>query len=117
MAGVAALWVVRQLEGVEDGLLSGGEHGALIDVPAGGGEGEQVQAVEFVWDVAPGLVGGVRDHPHQQQRKPAELDVRADAVLAVVEHQPQPEGTIHVPPAAFDLQQPVLGSIPTIPET
>ncbi len=43
--------------------------------------------------------------------------MRADAVLAVVEHQPQPEGTIHVPPAAFDLQQPVLGSIPTIPET
>jgi hypothetical protein len=34
--------------------------------------------------------------------EPADLDVGADAVLAVVEHRPQPEAALHVPPAPFD---------------
>jgi hypothetical protein len=52
----------------------------------------RVHAVEFVADVAPGVAGGVLDHPQEQQRQPAQLDVGADAVLAVVEHRAQPEG-------------------------
>ena len=41
----------------------------------------------------------------QQLGEPAQLDVRADPVLAVVEHRPQPERALHVAPAAFDLQR------------
>ena len=54
----------------------------------GGGEGDQVHAVEFVAEVAPGVAGGVVGvvgDADQQQRQPAQLDVGADAVFAVVE--------------------------------
>jgi len=57
------------------------------DAAVVGGEGDQVEAIEFVADVAPGVTGGVLDDTWQQQSQPAQLDVGADAVLAVVEHR------------------------------
>ena len=39
--------------------MAAGEGGALGDAAVGGGEGDQVHAVEFVAQVAPGVAGGV----------------------------------------------------------
>jgi len=50
-------------------------------------------ACSRVADVAPGVAGVVLDHPDQQQGEPAQLDVRADPVFAVVEDRAQVEGT------------------------
>jgi hypothetical protein len=66
-------------------LLAGCDRRALSDLAGVGGQGDQVHPVEFVADVAPGVAGGVLDHAQEQQRQPAQLDVGADAVLAVVE--------------------------------
>jgi hypothetical protein len=85
-------WGLGEFEGGQDGLLADGGGGALGDVAVGGGQGDQVHTVQFVADVAPGVAGGVLDHPDQQQCEPAQLDVGADPVLAVVEHRPQAEG-------------------------
>jgi len=74
-----------------------------------GGQGDQVHAVQLVAGVAPGVAGGVLHHPDQQQDQPAQLDVGADAVLAVVEHRTQPEAALQVAPAAFDLHQLLVG--------
>jgi hypothetical protein len=43
---------------------------------------------------------GAVDDADEQQGQPAQLDVAADAVLAVVEHRPQPEGALEVAPPA-----------------
>ena len=51
----------------------------------------------------------VLDDADEQQRQPAQLHVGADAVLAVVEHRAQPERALHVPPAAFDGDQLLVG--------
>jgi hypothetical protein len=45
---VEVLGGFRQVEGGEDGLVPAGEGGALRDAAVGGGEGDQVHAVEFV---------------------------------------------------------------------
>ena len=66
-----------QIERVKDGLLTCGGRGALGDVAVVGGESDQVEPVEFVTQVAPGVAGGVLEHS-QQQREPAQLDVGAD---------------------------------------
>jgi len=50
-----------------------------------------VHAVELVTDVAPGVAGRVLDDPDEEEREPAELDVGADAVFAVVEDRSQPK--------------------------
>ena len=56
-----------QVEGGEDGLVPAGEGGALGDAAVGGGEGDQVHAVEFVTQVAPGVAGaGFRDADEKQ---------------------------------------------------
>ncbi len=73
-----------QLEGVQDVALAGGELGALLAGAGGAGERAEVQALGLVADVAPGVAGFVLDDADQQQRQPAEQDVRADAVLAAV---------------------------------
>lgn len=75
-----------ELEGGQAGLLAGGGRGPLRDLSVGGRAGDQVHPVEFVAGVAPGVVGGVRDHSQEQQCEPAQLDGRADPVLAVMEH-------------------------------
>ena len=53
----------------------------------------------------PGVAGGGLDDPDQEQGEPAEDDVGADAVFEPVVDRPQFQGGLHVPPAAFDLQQ------------
>lgn len=72
-------------------MLAGGGCGALRDPAVGGGEGDQVHPVEFVAQVAPGVAGGGLGDADEKQRQPAQLDVGVDAVLAVVEDQPQPQ--------------------------
>jgi hypothetical protein len=63
----------------------------LRDLAVGSAKGDQGHPVEFVAQVAPGVAGGILDDPDEQQRQPAQLDVGADAVLAVMEHRAQPE--------------------------
>src|SRR5665811_2265929 len=102
----------RRLGHVERGqdlLLTGSEHGALRDVAFAGGEGDQVETVEFVADVAPGVAGGVLHDSDQQQGQPAQLDVGADPVLAIMEHGAQAEGAFHVTPASLDGEQLFVG--------
>ena len=73
----------------------------MRDAAVGGGEGDQVHAVEFVAQVAPGVAGaGFRD-ADEKQCQPTQLDVGADAVLAVVVDRAQPEAGLAVAPAAF----------------
>src|SRR5262249_14790760 len=79
------------------------------DAPVGGGEGDQVHAFQFVPQVAPGVAGGVLGDPDQQQGQPAQLDVGADAVLAVVEYRPEPQRALHVLPPAFDGDELLIG--------
>jgi len=89
--------------------VPGGQCGALGGPAVGGGQGDQVQAVELVTDVAPGVTDGGLDDPDEQQRQPAQLHVGADAVLAVVKHRAQPERALHVPPPSFDRDQLLVG--------
>ena len=39
----------------QDRVVAGGELAALGDLPVGGGEGDEVEAFEFIADVAPGV--------------------------------------------------------------
>jgi len=64
-----------------------------------------MQSLQFVADVAPGVAGLVLDDPDQQQRQPAQQDVRADVVFAAVIDGPQVQDALQVAPAALDLQQ------------
>ena len=52
---------------------------------------DEVHAVELVADVAPGVACRVLNDPDEEEHEPAELDVAADAVLAVMEDRPQPK--------------------------
>ena len=72
------------MQGVEDVTLGFGELGALTECAGGAGEGPDVEAVEFAAQVRPGLAAGVLGDPGQEQGEPAEDDVGADAVLALV---------------------------------
>ena len=59
-----------QVERGEDGLLVAGEGRALRDAAVGGGEGDQVHAVEFVAQVAPGVAGAGFGHADEKQCQP-----------------------------------------------
>jgi hypothetical protein len=77
-------------------------------LPEGAGgafEGADVQFLQVLADPVPGVAGGGLDDPDQEQREPAEDDVGADAVFEPVVDRAQFQGGLHVPPAAFDLQQ------------
>jgi hypothetical protein len=89
---------------VQDGLLAGGSRGALRDPALGGGQGDQVHPVQFVPQVAAGVVGCGLGDP-DEQRQPAQLDVGADPALTVVVDGPQPQRALHVLPAALDRDQ------------
>ena len=60
---------------------------------------------EFERDPPPGLAGLAFGDADQQQREPAEQDVRADAVLEAVEDGPQLERGLQVAEAAFGFEQ------------
>ena len=98
-----------ELEGFEDVLLAGGSHRALGDAAVAGLESDQVHAVKLVADVAPGAAGLMLDGADEQERQPAQLDVGADAVFAVVEDRPQPQRAFDVPPAALYLVELLVG--------
>jgi hypothetical protein len=98
-----------QVEGGQDGFLPAGEGGALRDAPVGGGQGDQVHAVEFVAQVAPGVAGAGFGDPDEQQCQPTQLDVGADAVFAVVVDRAQPEAGFAVTPATLDGEQLFVG--------
>jgi hypothetical protein len=85
--------------------LRGGRLAALVSEAGVAAEGSLVQALEFAAHVAPGIAGLVLGDTDQQQRQPAELDVRADPVFFAVMHRPQVERGLHVTPTAFDLEQ------------
>src|SRR3954470_7929975 len=74
-----------QLQGGPDGLVLGAGGRAMHDGAGVAGEGDQVQPVKLVVQGAPVLSGAGLRHPDEQQGQPAELDVGADTVLAVVE--------------------------------
>src|SRR3990170_878458 len=91
-----------QLEGAQDLLLAGGELGALAAEAGGAGEGAEVEALEFVAEVAPGLVGGVLGDPDEQEGEPAEEDVGADPLFLAVVDGAQLERGLQVAPGALD---------------
>jgi hypothetical protein len=72
-------WFV-EVEGGEDLALGPSEHRGLGDGALGGGEDDELDAVELVGDVAPRVAGLGLDHTDQQQREPAQLDVGDDPV-------------------------------------
>src|ERR687890_1391569 len=97
---------------VQPSDLGAGRSG-LAEQPGRAGEGAHVQALELVPGVGPGrsLIGGAGaglDDPGQEQREPAENDVGADAVLEAVIDRAQVQDLLHVPPAAFDPQEPLV---------
>ncbi len=80
--------MVRGLAGrAEDVALVGGEFGALVDLAGVAGELSDVQGLEFLPDAPPGQGRDlVLDDPDEQQREPAQQDVRPDpCFLAVVD--------------------------------
>jgi hypothetical protein len=64
-----------QVEGGQDGLVATGEGRALGDAALGGGQGDQVHAVQFVAQVAPGVTGAGFGDPDKKQCQPTQLDV------------------------------------------
>ena len=90
---------------VEDVALAGGELGALLVGAGGPGERAEVDALQLVAEVAPGLVGLVLGDPDQQQRQPAEEHVRADLFFFAVVDGAQVQRGLHVAPGALDLEQ------------
>ena len=50
--------------------MAAGEGGTLGDAAVGGGQGDQVHAVEFVAQVAPGITGAGFGDPDEQQCQP-----------------------------------------------
>ena len=79
--------------------------GALAEGAGGAGEGAGVEPVEVAAHVVPGLAGGGLDDADEQQREPAQQDVGADAFFEAVVDRAQVEDLLHVPPAAFDLEE------------
>jgi hypothetical protein len=63
------------------------------------------RCVELVAQSAPGVAGGGLGDADEQQREPAQHDVRADAVFEAVVDGAQFEGGLHVAPAAFDFEE------------
>ena len=82
-----------------------GERGGLLDGAVGPGEGDEVQALQFERDPPPGLAGLAFADADQQQREPADQDVRADAVLEAVKDGSQLERGLEIAEAAFGFEQ------------
>ena len=82
------------LELGEDVALLAGGPGGLLDLPGGAGEGDEVEAFELAAEVAPGVAGLALAEADEQQREPADQDVRADAVLEAVEDGAQAQDAL-----------------------
>ena len=91
-------------EGAEDLLVLGGELGPLPALAGVAGERDEVQALEFVAEVAPGIAGVVLGDADQQQRQPTEQHVRSDPLFLAMVDRAQVERGLHVAPGALDLQ-------------
>jgi hypothetical protein len=98
-------WGRLDVGGGVDVALGVGELCGLRDGAGGAGEGDELQALEFERDPAPGLVGLALGDADQEQREPAEQDVRADAVLEAVEDGPELERGLQIAEAAFGFEQ------------
>src|SRR5512143_821134 len=81
---------LADLEVGEDLPLALGGGRTLGDATCLGGQGDQMHPVEFVAQVEQGVAGRVLGDADEQQAEPAQLDVGADAVLAVVVDRSQP---------------------------
>ena len=57
--------------------MPGSEGGTLGEAAVGGGEGDQVHAVEFLTQVAPGVAGPSFRDAGEKQCQPTQLDVGA----------------------------------------
>src|ERR1035441_6440270 len=89
--------------------MPGGELAALGDGALGGAKGDQVQALELVADVAPGVAEpDLGDSQQQQQGQPAQLDVGPDALVLVVVYGPQVDGGLQVAEAALGIVEPLV---------
>src|SRR2546430_15206857 len=73
-----------QVERGQDGLLVDGEGRALCVAAVGGGQGDQVHAVEFVAQVAPSVTGACLGDTDDKQYQTKKLDISAYAVLIIV---------------------------------
>src|SRR5215210_7156399 len=93
------------LEPGEDLALRVGQPGGLLDLAGGAGEGDEVEALELAAEVAPGLVGLALADADEQQREPADQDVRADALLEAVEDRAQAQDALEVAERALGLEQ------------
>ena len=82
---------------------------AFRDPALVGLEGDEVHAVELVAEVAPRVAGGVLRDADEQEREPAQLDMGADAVLAVVKDGTERERSLQVPPSPLDLGELLVG--------
>jgi hypothetical protein len=69
------------------------------------GERHEVQALQLKRDSSPCLAGLAFGDADQQQREPAEQDVRADASPHAVEDRSEFEGALEVAEAAFGFEQ------------
>jgi hypothetical protein len=84
------------LEPVEDRALGVGEPGGLLELAGGAGERDEVEAFELAAQVAPGVAGLAFAEADEQQREPADQDVRADALLEAVEDRAQAQDALEV---------------------
>src|SRR6266536_1023031 len=94
-----------QLKRAEDVLLAGCELGALVAGAGGAGESSEVEALELVAEVAPGLAGGALGDADEQQGEPAEQHVGADPLFLAVVDGPQLQRCLQIAPCALDLEQ------------
>jgi hypothetical protein len=69
------------------------------------GEGDLGDSPELPVDVSPGFAAAAFGDPGQQQRQPADEDMRADAVLEAVEDRPEQQLGLEVTEAAFSLEK------------
>jgi hypothetical protein len=85
--------------------LGVGEPGGLLDLAGGAGERDEVQALEFAAQVAPGVGGLAFADADEQQRQPADQDVRADALFEPVEDRAQAQDALEVVEGALGFEQ------------
>ena len=71
----------------------------------GAGEGTEVEPLELVAEVAPGVSRGVLGDPNKQQREPPEEDMRSDPLVFADVNGAQLEARLQVAPGPLDLEQ------------